>query len=327
MILLERNVRFAKHETNLRLANTEVELIIPIDYGPRVLRYARHGGRNILGEISPETQGVDTPFGARWHSYGGHRLWHAPEHPVRTYWPDNLPVRVEAVGQQDTVTLTQTAEPHTGIEKSVQVTLADEGSRVSITHQLTNRMAFDVEVSAWALTVMAPDGLAIFPQPPFVPHPAALAPARPLVTWPFTRMDDPRWTWGHRFLCLRQDRARKEAQKVGMYDDQGWMAYHLGDLLFLKRHYPLPGAHPDFGCNVETFTDDAMLELETLSPLARLAPEATLRHREEWFLYQGVELGASESDIADALAPLLSASKSELERSGPSTSAAVPAAT
>jgi hypothetical protein len=298
------HVSYAGRPDNLRLSNDEVDLVLPTAYGPRILRYGRKDGRNLLGEIPPETQGADTPFGDRWHLYGGHRLWYAPEHATRTYFPDNAPVRVEEVGPGQ-VRLTQPVEPHSRIEKSIEVTLAPRGSQVTVVHRLTNHGPFAVELAPWALTVMATGGRAVFPQAPFTPHPEALAPARPLVLWPFTRMNDPRWTWGDRLFFLRQDVNRKDAQKIGFYDDQGWMAYEVDGAVFVKRHRALQGPHADFGCNVETFTNDLMLELETLGPLVSVAPEATVEHREDWWLFDGVRLGEDEAAVQAALAPLL----------------------
>jgi hypothetical protein len=289
----------------LCLRNDDTELLLPTGHGPRVMGYGPRGGPSVFAEISPERQGTDTPFGDRWHIYGGHRLWHAPEDAVRTYWPDNVPVHVVSDAAAGRITLTQVVEPHTKLEKSIEVTLAPRGSHVSVVHRLVNRGGFAVELAAWALSVMAPGGRAIFPQARFVPHPEALAPARPLVLWPFTRMSDPRWTWGDRFIGLRQDPGRSDPQKVGFRDDQGWMAYQLRDLLFVKRHRPLPGAHADHGCNVETFTNAEMLELETLSPMSVIPPAGTLVHREHWYLWSGVALGDSEAALAAALDPLL----------------------
>ncbi len=290
-------------DDNVRLQNGEVELILPTGYGPRVMRYARVGGRNVLGEISPELQGNDTPFGERWHIYGGHRLWYAPEASPRSYYPDNHAVGVQIDGAR--VRLTQAVESHSQLEKSIEVVLADRGSGVRIEHRLTNRGSFELEMAPWALTVMARGGTAIFPQSPFMPHPQALAPARPLVLWSFTRMNDPRWTWGDRLFFLRQDETRPDAQKVGFYNDRGFMAYALGDLVFIKKHEPLPGLHADFGCNAETFTNDAFIEIETLAPLTRLAPGATAVHHEQWFLFEGVRLGDSEAQISGNLDQLL----------------------
>ncbi len=288
---------------NVRLTNGDVELILPTGYGPRIMRYARVGGRNVLGEISPELVANETPFGERWHIYGGHRLWYAPEGNPRSYYPDNRAVGVQIDGAR--VRLTQAIESHSQLEKSIEVALADRGSAVRIEHRLTNRGSFELELAPWALTVMARGGTAIFQQAPFVPHPQALAPARPLVLWPFTRMNDPRWTWGDRLFFLRQDETRAEAQKVGFYNDRGFMAYALGDVVFVKKHEPLPGPHADYGCNAQTFTNDVFLELETLGPLTRLAVGATAVHHEQWFLFDGVRLGDSEAQILGNLDQLL----------------------
>lgn len=303
MVKLTRDVSYFGRAKNIRIENGEVELILATEFGPRVMRYARIGKRNVFGELSPDVQGNDTPFGDRWHIYGGHRLWYAPEGDPRSYYPDNAKVRVEL---DDTrVTLVQDVEPHTRLEKAITIELAREGSRVSLTHRITNRGAFDVELAPWALSVMAKGGRAILPHPRYAPHPTALAPTRPLVMWPFTRMADPRWTWGDRFVFLRQDEARAEAQKLGAYDPEGFLAYELDDLVFIKVHEPRPGAHADFGCNVELFTNDAILELETLGPLARIAPGESVLHREEWLLFAGVALGPNESDIERTLRELL----------------------
>jgi hypothetical protein len=296
-------VSYLGRDDNVRLANDEVELVMPSAYGPRVMRYAARGGRNVLGEIAPETVAKDTPFGDRWHIHGGHRLWYAPETDPGSYFPDNRPVQVEIEGAR--VRLTQAVESHSGLEKSIALRLADSGSGVTLEHTLRNRGDSAVELAPWALTVMAQGGTALFPQPVFAPHPQALAPARPLVVWSFTRMTDPRWTWGDHLLCLRQDPTLETPQKVGMYDARGFMAYALGGSVFLKRHEPLPGTHADFGCNVETFSNELFLELETLGPLVRLAPGASVVHRERWNLFEGVRFGDDELENSRHLEELV----------------------
>ncbi|HEV8244493.1 MAG TPA: hypothetical protein VGP93_01865 [Polyangiaceae bacterium] len=296
-------VSYFGYEGNIRLANADVELILPTAFGPRVMRYSLINGSNVFGDVSPAEQGNETPYGDKWHLYGGHRLWYAPEANPGSYFPDNQPVETQITG--GSVRLTQAIEPHTGLQKCIEVTLESRGSHVRVLHRLTNHGSSELELAPWALSVMAQGGLGIFPQAPFEPHPKALAPARPLVLWHFTRMNDPRWTWGDRLFFLRQDPKRSEAQKVGFYNDQGWMAYALGELVFVKRHEPAPGAHADFGCNAETFTNGGILELETLGPLVRLQPGANVTHVEDWLLFDGVKLGESEAEILRALEPLI----------------------
>jgi hypothetical protein len=156
---------------------------------------------------------------------------------------------------------------------------------------------------------MAPGGRAIFPQEPFRPHPDALLPARALVIWPYTNMADPRFRWGERFIQLRQDPTASSLQKFGLMNTRGWGAYELHGQLFLKRFAFDPHAtYADFGCNTECFTNAEMLEVESLGPLTRLAPGASVEHVEHWVL-ERVEMGPSEESVAEALEPVLAASE------------------
>ncbi|HEY6555873.1 MAG TPA: hypothetical protein VI072_01315 [Polyangiaceae bacterium] len=303
MVNITDNHPLHGYQQNIRVANGDVEVVVATEFGPRIIAYSKVGGRNVLGELSPQKQSHPTGFGESWHVYGGHRLWYAPEHAVRTYWPDNQPVTAEH--QPHGVKLTQQVEGHTGIRKSLTVSLSDQGSEVRLVHRLQNEGAQALQLAPWAITVMAVGGLAIFPQAEFAPYPQALSPARPLVLWPYTRMNDPRWTWGDRYFTLRHDPARADAQKVGFFSKQGYMAYALDDLLFVKLHTPERGHHADFNCNVETFTNDLLLELETLGPMAKLDPGASAEHIERWRLYDGVRLSGDEASITSALAPIL----------------------
>src|SRR6266542_869774 len=72
-----------------KLANGEVELIVTTDIGPRVMRYAFAGGENILGELPGSVAEKDKHT---WQSWGGHRLWIAPEGQPKSYGPDNSPI-------------------------------------------------------------------------------------------------------------------------------------------------------------------------------------------------------------------------------------------
>jgi hypothetical protein len=152
---------------------------------------------------------------------------------------------------------------------------------------------------------MAPGGRAIYPQEDFIPHPDVLVPARPLVLWHFTDMSDPRWTWGRRYIQLRQDPSATTKQKVGLLNRKGWAAYLLEGDALIKRYPYEPGAnYADMGCNTETYTDPEMLEVETLGPLTRLEPGAQVDHVESWLLAK-IECGPTEADIDASLLPLV----------------------
>lgn len=304
---IERDVTHATGAHAVRISNAEVELLVATDIGPRVLGYRHHGLRNVFGWLDPAAQAKPTSFGEPWHIYGGHRLWHAPEHAELSYVPDNRPVpfRVEDDGS---LVVGGEVEQATALRKELRIRLDDEGSRVRVEHVITNAGPAAVDIAVWALSVMAPGGTAFFPTAPFVPFPDALLPSSRLVLWPYSSLADPRFTFGPRFLRLRHDAGAEAPQKVGLLDaHHGWAAYALEGRLFVKRFAPaaLGARHVDLGCNVESFTDHAILELETLGPEVHLAPGASTTHVEEWFLFADLPVSGDESEVASAITSAL----------------------
>jgi hypothetical protein len=284
-----------------RLSNGSVEVVVTTDVGPRIIRYAFVGEDNLLSEI-PEAS-VKTELGV-WKPWGGHRLWTAPEAMPRSYSPDNEAVAYTIEG--NTIRLVQKVEPKTGIQKELAVTLDDAGTGVTIAHRLTNRSLWDIEVAPWALTIMNGGGEVILPQEPYRSHDEYLLPARPLAIWHYTDLSDPRWTMGKKYIRLRTDAQLSEPQKIGIGNMQGWAAYLRNRILFVKRFAWVAGAtYPDFGSNTETYTAGNFIEVETLAPLTRLTPGSSAEHRERWFLFRNVNVGASEQTLDAALQPLI----------------------
>ena len=292
---------YAGWEDCLRLANDDVEMVMPTVVGPRVIRFGFAGDANEFAEFP---QDLGRTGGTAWRIYGGHRLWHAPEQFPRTYAPDNDPVAWEPL--PDGVRLVQPVEVATGVQKEIEIRLAPRGARVDVTHRLRNHGPWTIELAPWALTAMAPGGVAVVPLPPRGPHPQHLQPTGVLALWPYTDMADPRWTWGSRYVMLRQDPSRPSPQKIGVLAPDGWAAYARAGHLFVKVFRYVAGArYPDLGCCVEVFANDAMLELETLGPLAALPPGGDVVHHERWVLFRDVLPPARDADVEAAVLPAI----------------------
>ncbi|MGC9399550.1 MAG: hypothetical protein ACP5HM_10490 [Anaerolineae bacterium] len=288
-------------ETCYRLSNGVVELVVTGEVGPRVIRFGFVEDVNEFWE-APALLGKSG--GDAWVNYGGHRLWHAPEAEPRTYAPDNEPVKVEE--HEGFVRFIQPVEASTGIEKALDIRLDAGTARVEVIHRLRNTNLWTVRLAPWALSVMAPGGTAVVPLPPRGPHPENLAPTGRLALWAYTDMRDPRWTWGTRFILLRQDPQTATPQKVGVFVPDGWAAYARAGHLFVKTFEVVEEAsYPDLGVNVETFTNAEMLELETLAPLVDLAPGTEATYVERWHLFDGVPAPTSDEDVAAQILPLL----------------------
>jgi hypothetical protein len=272
-----------------RISNGEVELIVTADIGPRIMRYGFIGGPNLFKVFEDQLGKSGEPD---WQMRGGHRVWLAPEDATRTYAPDNGPVQIET--DRGIVTATQPVEPTTGLRKQLIIRLADTGSRVEVVHRMRNTSLFAIEISAWTVTMMAPGGTAITGFPPRASHADALAPTNPLVMWAFTNLTDPRWTFLEKYLVLRHDPANAAHTKLGLFNKDTWGAYLLGSNLFLKWCAADPTQrYPDFGCSCELFARDAMLEVETLSPLMNVEPGAWIEHTEQWSLHRDVAIPES----------------------------------
>jgi hypothetical protein len=285
-----------------RLSNGAIELIATSDVGPRLIHFGFVGGENEFA-TAPDMMGKRG--GSEWRLYGGHRFWHAPEHPTRTYCADNAPVALEE--HEDFVRLIQETEALTGIQKEIDVELDPEKARVRVNHRLLNRNVWPVELAPWALSVMAPGGVGIVPLPPRGTHAESLLPANTLSMWAYTDMSDPRWTWGRENIMLQQDPDLTEPQKIGVMSLEGWVAYARRGHLFVKSFEPIPGDnYPDLNSTVEMFTNEMMLEIETLGPMVRLEPGTAVTHSETWDLFGDVPLPRTEADVIANILPKMS---------------------
>jgi len=106
-----------------RVTNGTVELIVTSDVGPRIMRYAFVGGQNLFKEFADQLgKSGEQKFQLR----GGHRVWKAPEDPIATWAPDNVPVQVQITPQG--LAAREPVEPLTGLQKEMEIALAPEGT-------------------------------------------------------------------------------------------------------------------------------------------------------------------------------------------------------
>lgn len=286
---------------NITLSNGQIELVATLDVGPRVIRFGFVNGPNVMKEFTDQMGGSGE---AEWMIRGGHRLWHAPEAKPRTYALDNSPVPHEVLGDYG-VRLMQAPEQANGIQKEMEITMAAEENLVTLSHRLTNTGPWEIVLAPWALTVMDAGGIAIVPLPPKRSHTEVLVPEFPLVIWPYLDFADSRLHLGSRYITLAQDRA-KGPTKYGMASSLGWAGYLVHGTLFVKYFDFDPCAeYPDFGCNFETFTNEEMLEVESLGPLTLLQPGETLEHVETWRLFAEVPAISDEASIDRIIRPLV----------------------
>jgi hypothetical protein len=275
----------------VQLKNDSLELLVTQSVGPRLIRLSLAGGENLLAEL-PEAA-LDCPGAGKLNLWGGHRLWHAPEMRRRTYIPDNQSLTITEI--ENGLELVQPTEAQTGIQKSLRIILPDQSATLVIDHTLKNEGLWPIELAPWAITQLKPGGIAFLPQITTNADPDGLLPNRRLALWPYTDISSPHIRWGNRFILIKADMS-EGALKIGFPNPTGWIAYYLGQTLFVKQAaYQAEADYFDFGSSSECYCCPYFIELETLGPRTTLAPDQAVTHRETWRLYPKVQLEASEA--------------------------------
>ena len=277
----------------LTLATKNLELTVTTAVGPRIVSLKTRGpkAKNLLFEFAP-----DAPRAHGYNLRGGHRLWHSPEHVVRTYQPDDEPLALKPV--KNGVALAQPLEEKTGIQKALKIELISDRT-VKLTHAITNHGLWPVECAAWALTMLRGGGYGALPLLPKGDHASGdLLPNYALVPWTYTDLSQPVWEMNRDFLGINTSKATAP-HKLGITNYPGWSAYWLGGVTFVKYSPVVAGAsYPDLGCAWETFTNGEMIEFETLSPLKKLSPGDSVLLTEHWTLIEGLEKPSTPATFA-----------------------------
>jgi hypothetical protein len=84
------------------------------------------------------------------------------------------------------------------------------------------------------------------------------------------------------------------------------VAYLNRGTLFVKRfrHHEW-ATYPDQGTSYQTFTNEDMLEMETVGALVTLSPGQSAELEETWELFTDVPAVRSEPDVERVIVPLL----------------------
>jgi hypothetical protein len=303
-------VEYRGWKNNLLLTNGDVELIVTLDVGPRVIAYRLPGGFNVMKNYDSMMGGSGE---AEWQIRGGHRFWLAPEDLTRTYFPDNRAVKYHELTPLS-VNVVAPPETEYGVQKEMKLTLASSGTSVQVTLKVTNTGTTPTSLAPWGPTVMAPGGVEIIPLPAKYDHPGHpsrakspedFGPNQELILWPYFDFADTRWKFGKKYIMLRQD-VNKGPTKIGLAHRMGWVGYVNSHTLFVKRFDYHEGAvYPDRGTRYQTFSNEDMLEMETVGEMHTLAPGQSAELHESWELHGNIPDVATEADVDRDVLPRL----------------------
>lgn len=270
-----------------------MDIIITLDMGPRIIRYGFVDNDNVFYE---STDYHDARERDEWHIIGGHRLWHSPEKHPRTWLADWSAINYSI--KDNRITIYQNTEDWVQVDKEMEITIGDN-HQVRIKHIIRNRNAWEIELSAWALTAVAPGGVLVVKLPDRRNDFAyGFDEGRIVSLWSYANMQDPRVVWGDDYITLLQDDRASNPFKFGISNREGWAAYLNKQQLFVKEHkHDIKSIYPDGNVSFESYTDGNMLEMETLSPLVKLKEDETVEHIELWSLYEILD-GCISSEVS-----------------------------
>ncbi len=272
----------------LCISNGIIEAYVTLDIGPRIIRFGFAGERNVLSDIrcdfKPITDQKYQSFfgkGRAWESLGGHRVWITPESYPETYLPDDRAVEYELC--ENGAIFKSIPDTEVGIEKTLTVKMDTISANMSVTMDVKNISSKSKEFAVWAISVCSKGGTLIIPMNI---NDTGYLHNRSISVWPYTDMGDRRIHWGKKYVTVSQNSGIKAPLKLGFDLHCGKSYYVLDNEAFCKsydvNHQGL--TYPDGGCSFETYTNDVMIEIETLSPLKMVQSGNSHSLTEHWSL-------------------------------------------
>jgi|LGOV01.1.fsa_nt_gb hypothetical protein len=264
-----------KNSKCILVQNEKYEIIIPLEYGLRILSFKDKNSFNFLGEDIDVSRKFENDS---WHIRGGHRLWHTPEEFPRTYLPDNDMIDYKIDNER--LILIQKINKKTQIQKKMILEFVNNGKELMIEHILINKGLWPISTAAWAITILKTGGIATVP---LNKRKDDLLSTKAFSLWSYCDLSDKRINFKKDIFTLKQDINNKNSFKIGTNNEEGYASYELDGYKFKKSfNFFKDKNYPDKGCSFEIFTDDKVLELETLSPIYCIKPNEEISHTEKW---------------------------------------------
>ena len=140
-----QEIAYAGWKRNVRIQGPATELVITLDVGPRIIRYAFREGKNVFVELPAQMGGADEK---EWMVRGGHRFWTAPEGD-HTYELDNSPVTWKKLGET-AVEIIQPANKEFGYQKTLRIEMLEgsiesDGKEVVLGHEVAGVADFIIK--------------------------------------------------------------------------------------------------------------------------------------------------------------------------------------
>lgn len=277
------------------MTSGEMIIRVTVDIGPRII-YFGNKDYNLMYEDVDRLSARGGEFfdknfgqGKKWYNLGGHRLWKSPE-DLASYSIDDTAVDVTLT--DNGAIFRREAEKTTGLIKEIEVEVLDN-SRIKVEHRFINTLDKATEVAIWALTVLRANGRIIVP---LNDNNKGFLPARNIVYWSYDNYNDERFNVNGDMAVLKQSNKFTTPFKFGIYSEKGVSGYLVDGILFSKTFdVKFGGKYPDYVCNFESYTNERIIECETLGELTILKKDEVSTHTEIWQYEQVGQIDEKEA--------------------------------
>ena len=271
-----RVIPYAGWKNCIHITNTVFEAVITADVGPRIIRFARVGGPNMLW-LNEFTAG-QTEETKTWRAYGGHSF-DAVVGGVDYLPPENTPVPYEL--GKDNVVFSEVEK--NGIAKTISVRMCRRGG-LEIKETITNRGSEPVKVTVNGNTLLNGGGVAAMPlkEDNIV----------------FCGNVRPEIQCGEELAMIEHNQAEESSFELGFELDELWCGYFSQGNLFIMTSPKVEGAE---GVNLGVDATNRRFRISSFSPEKELQPGESILHTEVWNIFTGMPAPTNEAEAAAML--------------------------
>lgn len=273
-----RNIAYAGWQNCIHITNTVFEAVIVVDVGPRIVRYAKVGGPNLLW-LDEFTAG-QTEETKTWRAYGGHSF-DAIVDGEAFLPPENTAVSYDLTA--DSVVFHDIQQGD--IVKQLTVRMCRRGG-MEIKQTILNNGGDTHTVTVNANTLLRHGGLAVMP---------LMAGEEALYGGKSAEL-----TRGETLSFAAQNLVMDAPLRMGFALDELWCGYFTQGSLFIMTSPKAQGVCEDSG-NLALEGSSRCFKMSTYSPQAVLKPGESVLHTVVWNIFIETERPQNEAQAVAAL--------------------------
>lgn len=271
-----RLIPYAGWNNCIHLTNTVCEAVITTEVGPRIVRYGKVGGPNLL--YLDEFAAGQTEETKTWRAYAGHSFDAFVDGDCFLP-PENVPVGYTLGADRidfDTVAFGD-------VSKTVSIRMCRRGG-LEIKQTVTNTSDAPRRVTIQGNTLLPSGGVA----------------AMPLTAAPVNGQGRPELKQGKALSLIEPDQVYPSEFEVAGLADELWCGYFHQGQLFIMTSPAMEGVYAN-DVNVSFSANPRRVKISSYSPEISLAPGESLTHTEVWNIFDQLPRPETEAQAAEEL--------------------------